>query len=206
MRGDLRWPNRPFQVTCVLVAVLLTAALSLLVGVAGPVGATPILFPEHLGADTTAIVSGSSNALISPNSAHDASYGRGGHALAAPRSVEKGPGPDRRRVLPANIDSGNLASRSAILARQRVQFWEVSMHGADALGGMGPSQLALAPCVVGEPADAAGKLPALGVMPLAAAPTAGPLWPRSRTAVSAILEVAAGVRAPAQPEMLTTDL
>jgi hypothetical protein len=206
MRGDLRWPNRPFQVTCVLVAVLPTAALSLLVGVAGPVGATPILFHEHLGADTMAIVSGSSNALILPNPAHDASHAGGRHALAPPASVENGLGSDHRRVPPANIDSGNQASHRAILARQRVQFWEVSMCGADALGGMRPSQLAAALCVVGEPADAAGELPAFGVMPLAAAPIAEPLWPRSRTAVSAILEVAAGVRAPVQPEMLTTDL
>jgi hypothetical protein len=29
MRGGLRWPFRPFQVTCVLVVVLLTAAFSL---------------------------------------------------------------------------------------------------------------------------------------------------------------------------------
>jgi hypothetical protein len=29
MRGGLRWPYRPLQVTCVLVAVLLTAAFSL---------------------------------------------------------------------------------------------------------------------------------------------------------------------------------
>lgn len=35
MRGGLRWPNRPSQVTCVLVAVLLTAASSLKCGFDG---------------------------------------------------------------------------------------------------------------------------------------------------------------------------
>lgn len=34
MRGGLRWPCRPFQVTCVLVAVLLTAAFSLMLSLA----------------------------------------------------------------------------------------------------------------------------------------------------------------------------
>jgi hypothetical protein len=206
MRGDLRWPNRPFQVMCVLVAVLLTAALSLLVGVAGPVGAAPILLRDHPSADTRAIVSGSSNALAHPIAAQDASHAGRGDAFAAPAIVENGLGSNRRRDRPTNIGSGNLASRRAILGPQRVQFWEVSMCRADALGGMRPSQPAVAPYLIGQPAQAIGKAQAFRAMLLPAAPIATPLRARSRTAVSAILAVATGVRAPVQPEMLTTDL
>ena len=43
MRGGLRWPNRPFQVTCVLVALLLTAAFSWYPGVDGHHGAWPVI-------------------------------------------------------------------------------------------------------------------------------------------------------------------
>jgi len=43
MRGGLRWPNGPFQVTCVLVAVLLTAPFSLYPGVGGHSGAWPLI-------------------------------------------------------------------------------------------------------------------------------------------------------------------
>lgn len=39
----MRWPNGPFQVTCVLVAVLLAAAFSPYPGVGGHSGAWPII-------------------------------------------------------------------------------------------------------------------------------------------------------------------
>jgi hypothetical protein len=42
MRGGLRWPYRPFQVTCVLVAVLLTAAFSLMLSLAKYAEGQPI--------------------------------------------------------------------------------------------------------------------------------------------------------------------
>jgi TRAP transporter TAXI family solute receptor len=55
MRGVLRWPHRPFQVLCVLVGILLTAALSLQSVFAGSLG-------ERLNTNTIAIVSGNPNA------------------------------------------------------------------------------------------------------------------------------------------------
>lgn len=65
MRGGLRWPYRPLQVTCVLVAVLLTAAFSLSLRSAEGAGRQPIpdnpnlgSFGERLNADTIAIVAG----------------------------------------------------------------------------------------------------------------------------------------------------
>lgn len=58
MRGGLRWLYRPFQVLCVLVAVLLAAAFSLQSGFAGHSGG----LGERLNANTIAIVSGNPNA------------------------------------------------------------------------------------------------------------------------------------------------
>ena len=69
MRGGLRWPVRPFQVLCVLVAVVLTAAFSSQHGFAGHNGGAPIpdkpnlgSLGEQLNANTIAIVSGNPNA------------------------------------------------------------------------------------------------------------------------------------------------
>jgi len=68
MRGGLRWPRRPFQVLCVVVAVVVTAGFSLY-GVAAHPGARPIpdkpslgSLGERLNANTIAIVSGNPNA------------------------------------------------------------------------------------------------------------------------------------------------
>jgi hypothetical protein len=50
MRGGLRWLYRPFQVLCVLVAVLLTAAFSLSATFAGHAGGNaPIPDKPNLG-------------------------------------------------------------------------------------------------------------------------------------------------------------
>lgn len=53
MRGGLRWLARPFQVLCVLVAVLLTAAFSLCSSSARPRGGNALIFggraPRCLG-------------------------------------------------------------------------------------------------------------------------------------------------------------
>ena len=70
MRGGLRWLTRPFQVVCVLVAVLLTAAFSLRPGFAGhadgnvPIPDKPNLgsLGERLNANTISIISGNPNA------------------------------------------------------------------------------------------------------------------------------------------------
>jgi len=70
MRGGLRWLARPFQVVCVLVAVLLTAAFSLRPGFAGhagnnaPIPDKPNLgsLGERLNANTISIISGNPNA------------------------------------------------------------------------------------------------------------------------------------------------
>jgi uncharacterized protein len=70
MRGGLRWLTRPFQVVCVLVAVLLTAAFSLRPGLAGQTGGnSPIpdkpnlgSLGERLNANTISIISGNPNA------------------------------------------------------------------------------------------------------------------------------------------------
>lgn len=70
MRGGLRWLLRPFQVVCVLVAVLLTAAFSLRPGFAGhadgnaPIPDKPNLGSrgERLNANTISIISGNPNA------------------------------------------------------------------------------------------------------------------------------------------------
>jgi uncharacterized protein len=69
MRGGLRWPHRPFQVMCVLAAVLLTAGFSQQSGFAGHPGARPIpdkpnlgTLGERLNGNTIAIVSGNPNA------------------------------------------------------------------------------------------------------------------------------------------------
>jgi uncharacterized protein len=66
MRGGLRRPNRPFQVLCVLVAVLLTAAFAQAV-LAGHLHRVPDKanlgsLGERLNANTVAIVSGNPNA------------------------------------------------------------------------------------------------------------------------------------------------
>jgi len=72
MKGGLRWPHRPFQVICVLVAVLLAAAFSLqavYAAYAAHPGARPIpdkpnlgTLGERLNTNTIAIVSGNPNA------------------------------------------------------------------------------------------------------------------------------------------------
>ena len=70
MRGGLRWLTRPFQVICVLVAVLLTAAFSLHSSFAGHSGANAPIpdkpglgsLGERLNANTVALVSGNPNA------------------------------------------------------------------------------------------------------------------------------------------------
>ena len=69
MRGGLRWLTRPFQVICVLVAVLLTAAFSLHPTLAGHAGNAPVpdkpglgSLGERLNANTIAIISGNPNA------------------------------------------------------------------------------------------------------------------------------------------------
>jgi uncharacterized protein len=69
MRGGLRRPSRPFQVLCVSVVLLLTAALSLPFVFAERAGARPIpdkpnlgSLGERLNANTIAIVSGNPNA------------------------------------------------------------------------------------------------------------------------------------------------
>lgn len=70
MRGGLRWLHRPFQVLCVLVAVLLTAAFSLSASFAGhsgggaPIPDKPSLgtLGERLNANTIALISGNPNA------------------------------------------------------------------------------------------------------------------------------------------------
>jgi len=69
MRGGVRWPIRPFQVLCVLVAVVLTAAFTLRSGYAEHAGARPVpdkpglgSAGERLNANTVAIVSGNPNA------------------------------------------------------------------------------------------------------------------------------------------------
>ena len=69
MRGGLRWPCRPFQVICVLVAVLLTAGFSQESGLAAHPGARPIpdkaglgSLGERLNTNTVAIVAGNPNA------------------------------------------------------------------------------------------------------------------------------------------------
>ena len=71
-KGGLRWPYRPFQVICVLVAVLVAAAFSLQAGYAAYAahpGARPLpdkpnlgTLGERLNANTIAIVSGNPNA------------------------------------------------------------------------------------------------------------------------------------------------
>jgi uncharacterized protein len=69
MRGGWGRPHRPFQVLCVLVAVVLAAAFSLQLGFAQRAGARPIpdkpnlgSLGERLNANTIAIVSGNPNA------------------------------------------------------------------------------------------------------------------------------------------------
>lgn len=69
MRGGLRWPQRPFQVLCVLGAVVLTAAFSSQSSFGEPAGGRPIPDKPHLGslgarlnANTIAIISGNPNA------------------------------------------------------------------------------------------------------------------------------------------------
>ena len=71
-KGGLRWPHRPFQVICVLVAVLLAAAFSLqavYAAYAAHPGARPVpdkpnlgTLGERLNTNTIAIVSGNPNA------------------------------------------------------------------------------------------------------------------------------------------------
>jgi hypothetical protein len=70
MRGGLRWPYRPFQVTCVLVAVLLAAAFSLALSLAEYAEDQPNLstlnregLGERLNAKTIAIIFGNPKAI-----------------------------------------------------------------------------------------------------------------------------------------------
>jgi TRAP transporter TAXI family solute receptor len=69
MRGGLRWPHRPFQVICVVVALALTAGFSQQSVVAGRPGSLPVpdkpnlgTLGERLNTNTVAIVSGNPNA------------------------------------------------------------------------------------------------------------------------------------------------
>jgi len=69
MRGGLRWPLRPLQVTCVLVAVVLTAGFSLELNFSAFAEPQPVPDKRNLGstgerlnANTIAIVSGNPNA------------------------------------------------------------------------------------------------------------------------------------------------
>src|SRR5580692_8016762 len=69
MRGGSRLPRRPFQVICIVVAVLLTAAFSLQYGYAGHASAQSVpdkanlgSLGERLNANTITIVSGNPNA------------------------------------------------------------------------------------------------------------------------------------------------
>jgi uncharacterized protein len=69
MWGGLRWPNGPFQVPCVLVAVLLIAAFTLRTSLAEHAGAQPIpdkpglgTVGERLNANTISIVADNPNA------------------------------------------------------------------------------------------------------------------------------------------------
>lgn len=69
MTGGSRWPQRPFQVLCVLVAVVLAAAFSLQTVFAAHYGPRPIpdkpnlgSLGERLNANTIAIVAGNPNA------------------------------------------------------------------------------------------------------------------------------------------------
>lgn len=70
MRGGLRWLYRPFQVLCVLVAVLLTAAFSLSAVFAGQTGGNAPIpdkpnlgsLGERLNTNTIALISGNPNA------------------------------------------------------------------------------------------------------------------------------------------------
>jgi hypothetical protein len=71
MKGGLRWPFRPFQVVCVLVAVLLTAAFSSQRGLTDRVGASTnncptnnwrcTSFGERSNASTITVVPGNPN-------------------------------------------------------------------------------------------------------------------------------------------------
>src|SRR6516225_2994429 len=74
MQGGLRWPKRPFQVMCALVAVVLTAGFSLSYGAPTHPGARPLpdkpyvgTIGERLNGNTIAIVSGNSNATYLTN-------------------------------------------------------------------------------------------------------------------------------------------
>lgn len=70
MRGGLRWPNGPFQVVCVLVAVVLTAAFSLSAAFAGRSGGDASIpdkpnlgsLAAPLDANIVAVTSGNPNA------------------------------------------------------------------------------------------------------------------------------------------------
>jgi uncharacterized protein len=69
MRGGVQWPQRPFQVLCVLVALTLSVAVSLQSSPAERAGARPIpdkpnlgTLGERLNANTVAIVAGNPNA------------------------------------------------------------------------------------------------------------------------------------------------
>ncbi len=69
MQGGSRWPQRPFQVLCVLIAVVLAAAFSLQAVFAAHYGGRPMpdkpnlgSLGERLNANTIAIVAGNPNA------------------------------------------------------------------------------------------------------------------------------------------------
>jgi hypothetical protein len=66
MKGGLRWPFGPFQVICVLVAVLLTAAFSSQRGFTGRVGTSTnncrcTILGERSNASTITVVPGNQN-------------------------------------------------------------------------------------------------------------------------------------------------
>jgi hypothetical protein len=86
MRGGLRWPFRPLQVTCVLVAVLLTAAFSLQSNFCDH--ARVSLFSnlsERMNAD--AIIAGGPNSTDLKIARHlPALRGAGGHFRVLPAS------------------------------------------------------------------------------------------------------------------------
>jgi hypothetical protein len=101
MRGGLRWPYRPFQVTCVLVAVLLTAAFSLMLSLAKYAEGQPICdeptssnlnrdgldrgsLGERINAKTIAIIFGNPKAISgNPKAASTQRTGERGAARSA---------------------------------------------------------------------------------------------------------------------------
>jgi hypothetical protein len=107
MRGGLRWLTRPFQVLCVLVAVLLTAAFSLRPSVAGhaggivPVPDKPDLgsLGERLNADTISIIFGNPNATYLTSA-----YDLADDQFVAQRDGDGLSGADRDRPFQQSLD------------------------------------------------------------------------------------------------------